>query len=86
MREFATAYGMCAYLLRLPKGKRLGDRPWAGTVEAEQSARRAVRLGADDAVTLCQAGFALAFVVGDLNDGAALIDRAHVLNTNLATA
>jgi hypothetical protein len=42
--------------------------------------------GADDAVALCQAGFALAFVVGDLNDGAALIDRALVLNTNLATA
>jgi len=56
------------------------------TAEAERSARRAARLGADDAVTLCQAGFALAFVVGDLNDGAALIDRAHVLNTNLATA
>ncbi|HXM36194.1 MAG TPA: hypothetical protein VN920_13460 [Pyrinomonadaceae bacterium] len=34
----------------------------------------------------CQAGFALAFVVGDLNDGAALIDRTLVLNTNLATA
>jgi hypothetical protein len=56
------------------------------TAEAEQSARRAARLGADDAVALCQAGFALAFVVGDLNDGAALIDRALVLNTKLATA
>jgi adenylate cyclase len=37
-------------------------------------------------VALCQAGFALAFVAGALDDGAALIDRALVLNTNLATA
>jgi len=28
--SFATAYGMSAYLLRLAKGKRLGDRSWAG--------------------------------------------------------
>ena len=29
------------------------------------------------------AGFALAYVVGDLDDGAALIDRALLLNPNL---
>ena len=40
----------------------------------------------DDAVALCTAGMALAFVVGDLDNGAALIDRALSLNPNLAMA
>ena len=31
------------------------------------------------------AGIALAYVVGDIDDGAALIDRALVLNPNLAS-
>ena len=37
-------------------------------------------------VALCRAGIALAFVVGDLDGGAAYIDRALVLNPNLALA
>jgi tetratricopeptide (TPR) repeat protein len=43
-------------------------------------------LGKDDAVALCSAGYALAFVVHNLDDGAAFVDRALVLNPNLATA
>jgi tetratricopeptide (TPR) repeat protein len=43
-------------------------------------------LGKDDAVALCTAGISLAYVVGDLDDGAAFIDRALVLNLNLAWA
>ena len=54
--------------------------------EAERLARRAAELGRDDAVALCAAGSALAVVVGDLDDGAALIDRALALNPNLAWA
>ena len=54
--------------------------------EAARLARRAAELGKDDAVALCTAGIALAYVVGDLDDGAALIDRALVLNPNLAWA
>jgi tetratricopeptide (TPR) repeat protein len=54
--------------------------------ETERLARTAARLGSDDAVALAQAGFALAFVVGELDDGMALIDRAVVLNPNLAAA
>src|SRR5262249_33940646 len=52
----------------------------------ERLARRAAELGRDDAVALCTAGFALAYPVGDLDDGAALIDRGLVLNPNLAWA
>ena len=43
-------------------------------------------MGKDDAVALCTAGIALAYVVGDLDDGAAFADRALVLNPNLAWA
>jgi tetratricopeptide (TPR) repeat protein len=54
--------------------------------ETERVARRAVELGKDDAVALCTAGYALARATGDLDDGAAFIDRALVLNPNLFTA
>jgi adenylate cyclase len=43
-------------------------------------------LGKDDAFALAASGFALAYVVRDLGVGAALIDRALVLNSNLAEA
>jgi tetratricopeptide (TPR) repeat protein len=56
------------------------------TAEADRLARRAGELGKDDAVALCSAGFALVVVVGDLDDGAALIARALALNPNLAWA
>jgi tetratricopeptide (TPR) repeat protein len=61
------------------------DRAWE-VAEAERLARRAAELGKDDALALCTAGIALDFVVGDISDGAALIDRAIVLNPNLAWA
>jgi TolB-like protein/class 3 adenylate cyclase len=84
--DFATAYGMCAYCYVWRKANGWTVNRAQETAETEQLARKAARLGADDAVALCQAGFALAFVVGALDDGAALIDRALVLNPNLATA
>jgi tetratricopeptide (TPR) repeat protein len=54
--------------------------------EASRLARRAVELGKDDAVALSRAGHALAYVVGDFDAGALFIDRALVLNPNLASA
>ena len=49
-------------------------------------AQRAVELGKDDAIALAASGWALVYVVRDLGVGAALIDRALVLNSNLAEA
>lgn len=84
--NFATAYGMCAYCYVWRKANGwIADRD-RETAEAERLARTAARCGTDDPVALAQAGFALAFVVGALDDGAALIDRALVLNANLAMA
>ena len=54
--------------------------------ETTRMARRAADLGRDDALALCTAGFALAIVVGTLDEGAALIDRGLALNPNLAWA
>jgi len=56
------------------------------TAETKRLAERAAELSNDDAVALSFAGFALAYVVGDINAGAALIDRALELNPNLAMA
>ena len=84
--NFATAHGMCAYCYVWRKANGWATDPKQEVVLAEQASRTAARLGFDDAVALCQAGFALAFVAGQLDDGAALIDRALALNPNLATA
>ncbi|MGD9881188.1 MAG: hypothetical protein AB7F22_21330 [Reyranella sp.] len=40
--------------------------------------------GSDDAVALCNGGYALTFMYGDFEVGAAMIDRALALNPNLA--
>ena len=56
------------------------------TAETARLARRAVELGRDDAIALSGGGFALAQAGHDLDAGAAFIDRALVLNPNLAAA
>jgi adenylate cyclase len=84
--NFASAYAMAArcYSQRRASGWMI-DRSQE-VVETARLARRAVELGWDDAVALSAAGFALAYVVGDINNGDALIDRALALNANLAWA
>ena len=54
--------------------------------EAKRLARRATELGRDDAPALASAGFVIATVASDFDDGAAFIDRALALNVNLARA
>ena len=83
--EFGSAYGMAAwcYTRRMANGRPHSAQEIAETARV---ARRAVDLANDDAVTLCTAGYALARVVGDLDDGVVFIDRALELNSNLATA
>jgi len=82
--EFAAAYGMAArcYSQRKVSGWMADRSQEIG--EAERLAKRAAALGKDDAVALHAAGMALAYVVADLDGGAALIDRSLALNPNLA--
>jgi TolB-like protein len=84
--DFALAYAIAAhcYVFRRVNGWMV-DRAQE-TAEAARLARRAVELGRDDAVALSYGGHTLGYVVGDLDDGAAFVDRALVLNSNLAAA
>ncbi len=54
--------------------------------EGARLARHAVELGRDDAVALTRGGHAFAHFAGDLDAGIALLDRAVMLNPNLAAA
>ena len=84
--SFASAYGIAAWCYAWRKWDGfVGDRA-AEAAEAARLARRAAELDSDDAVALCAAGYALAFAVHDLDDGAAYIERALTLNPNLAMA
>jgi TolB-like protein len=83
--DFAAAHGQAAFCIGRRKANRWME-DWAKEVsEAARLARRAVELGKEDAVALSTGGWALAYVVGDLDDGAAFIDRALALNPNLAS-
>ena len=84
--NFASAYGMAARCYVQRKGSAWMIDRAQEVAETARLARRAAELGWDDAVALCAAGLPLAWVVGDLDDGAALIDRALLLNPNLAMA
>jgi tetratricopeptide (TPR) repeat protein len=84
--NFASAHGMAArcYVARKVNNWMTDRQREIG--ETARLARQAVALGRNDAAALYTSGFALAWVVGDLDDGAAFIDRALALNPNLATA
>jgi TolB-like protein len=84
--DFTTAHGMAAwcYVLRQLNGWTT-DRPHV-LVEIMRLAGRVSESGKDDAVALSFGGLARGVIVRDLEGGAALIDRALVLNPNLAAA
>jgi len=84
--EFASAYGMAARCYSQRKACAWIIDRQGEIAEAARLARQAAELGKDDAVALCTAGIALAFVVGERDDGAALIERALALNRNWAWA
>src|SRR5262245_17224772 len=85
-REFASAYGMAAYCYCHRKTNGWVTDPEREIAETTRLARRAVELDKDDAVALSYGGFSLAYVAGELEAGIAFIDRALLLNPNLATA
>jgi adenylate cyclase len=84
--DFASAYGRAASCYVHAKASGWISDTANEIAEVTRLAQRAVELGKDDAFVLAASGIALAYVVGDLDVGAALIDRALVLNSNLAEA
>jgi tetratricopeptide (TPR) repeat protein len=85
-RDFASAYGRAASCYAFAKASGWISVTAKEITEVTRLARRAVELGKDDANALANSGWALAYVVCDLEVGAGLIDRALVLNSNLAEA
>ena len=82
--RFASAYGMAARCYLQRKGFGFSPLQAADIAETKQLAAKAAECGRDDAVALCTAGFSLIVVAGELEDGAALVDRSLELNPNLA--
>jgi TolB-like protein/tetratricopeptide (TPR) repeat protein len=83
---YAAAYGMAAWCHVRQKGSRWVTVPGPEVAEAARLVSKALELGRDDAVALSSAGYALAYVVGDLEQGAAFLDQAVAINPNLAAA
>jgi len=83
--DFSAAYAAAAQCLSIRKRSGWVIDRELEIAEAGRLARRAVQLGKDDATVLCMAGFALAYVARELEDGAAFLDRALLINPNLAT-
>jgi len=84
--DFALAYAWAAFCYVFRKLNRWMTDPQQEVAEAARLARRALELGRDEAVALSLGGFVLAYVISDLDDGAAFVDRALGLNPNLAIA
>ena len=84
--DYASAYGMAARCYSARKVSGWVDDLEQETAEAARLARKVAQIGRDDAVALYTAGMALAYCVGDLDDGAAMIERSLALNPNAAWA
>jgi tetratricopeptide (TPR) repeat protein len=84
--DFASAYARAALCYVIAKINGWFSGTANEIAEVTRLAQRAVELGKDDAIALATGGYAFAYVVRDLGLGAALIDRALVLNSNLAEA
>ena len=84
--DFASAYGRAAHCYAIARANGWISVTPNEIAEVTRLAQRAVELGKDDAMALAASGWALTYVVRDLGGGAALIDRALALNSNLAEA
>lgn len=84
--EFSSAYAMAAWCHCWRKVNDWMTDAASECAEGVRLARRAIELGRGDAVALTRGGHALAHLAGDMAGGIALIDRALVLNPNLASA
>ncbi|SFU44251.1 winged helix-turn-helix domain-containing tetratricopeptide repeat protein [Pseudoduganella namucuonensis] len=84
--DFASAHAMAAWCHCWRKiNGWMTDRP-GEIAEGIRLARRAMELDKGDAVALTRSGHAIAYLARDLEGGIALLDKALVLNPNLAAA
>ena len=84
--NFGAAWGLAARCYSQRKSCGWTIDAEQETLDADRAARRAAELGKDDAMALCTAGMAIAYVVCNPKYGRSLIERALQLNPNLAWA
>jgi TolB-like protein len=84
--NLASAYAMASNSYTWAKSFGWLANPAVEIAEGEQWARRALDLGREDGPTLTAAGFALAYLVADVDVGNAAIDRALALHPRYAPA
>src|SRR5262249_32525217 len=84
--NFASAYGQATWCYCLRKLNKWGNFSAKEVDEPARLSWRAVEVGKEDAYALCWAGYSIGYVVGEAEQGAALMDRALALNPNLARA
>ena len=84
--NFAAAYGMAAWCYGTRKAHGWMSDRRQEIAETARLARAAADLGKSDALALCLAGHALAYVDHDIESGAGMIDHALVLNPSLTPA
>ena len=84
--HYAAAYGFAAWCYVRRFSNLWTDDRVAEVAETTRLSHKAVELGMDDAVALYTAAYGLGIVVGDLDFAAVVVDRALLLNPNLAQA
>ena len=84
--KYASPYGMAAWTVHLRKTNGWMTDPIRETADGIGLARRAAVLGREDPIALWSSGFCLAYLAGEVEVGAAHVDRAIVLNPNSAAA
>jgi TolB-like protein len=84
--NFASAYALAAWCHGTRKAQGMAADPDHEVAETRRLAWRAIELGPEDAVALCFAGRAIAYVLCDVEAGAAFIERSLMLDRNFATA
>src|SRR5262249_17940849 len=84
--NYASPYGMAARCILFGKNHGWLAAPDRDTPDGVRLARRAAALGKDDPTALWSSGLALAYLAGELETGAAHIERALALNPNSAAA
>ncbi|MSP48466.1 MAG: CadC-family transcriptional regulator [Alphaproteobacteria bacterium] len=84
--NYAAAYGMSAWCLVSRRVNGWTTDPAGEAREVQRLVERATKTGRDDPIALYTSGWALAYVLHDLDDGAELIERALELNPNVAAA
>lgn len=84
--DYASAYGMAAWSLFWRRINGWTTDYATETAEGARLARRAVDLGRNDAVALTRGGHALAHFTRNFDAGVDFLDKALVLNPNLAAA